>query len=378
MPYQLLLNSIKTGNVHAAEEILRTLSNHTNPTLQEVLNSDHGSEAGLVEQEIPGIPLFVAVFNNDVAMVALLLQYGANPSFFREDDCDKRDALAIALITLNVDTHRLAEKTHIIDLLCLHGATLKEDALDEQILGMVEILERSSPERIAFKRSILQRVFFEKSFSVLIDAIANNEIATIKKYLENTIRVFHPYKKPEEVFCTINLNDIKDPSHAYYGMAILEASCLRDLSILQYLHEKRGFSLNVHDSHGNTPLHYATIKNNYEIMGYLLEKGADRDALNHNQEKPLTICTNLSSQLLLVRYWPESGIKPDAEPTDESPQTLYQYRLNRFLSKNDRPTSPLLWRDKPENHMVPDSNPSDDGLQDNDEIKRVLKKPRII
>ena len=148
----------------AAEEILKTLSDNTNPTLQEALNSDHGSEAGFVEKSIAGIPLHIAVFNNDAAMVALLLQYGADPSFFAEDDYYQRNALDIALTTLRIDTHRLEDKIRIIDLLCLHGALLSEYALEHQEETFIETLAYSSAAIIDFSRKILERVLFEEAF----------------------------------------------------------------------------------------------------------------------------------------------------------------------------------------------------------------------
>lgn len=69
--------------------------------------------------------------------------------------------------------------------------------------------------------------------------------------------------------------------------ALLKVVALNDLKMSKALIEK-GAKVRVADEHlGNTPLHYAVIKKNSQMISLLLSKGADMYAENHRGETPV-------------------------------------------------------------------------------------------
>ena len=49
--------------------------------------------------------------------------------------------------------------------------------------------------------------------------------------------------------------------------------------------------VNSFDEKGWTPLHYACLIGNYQITGFLINKGAEIEALNNMKQSPLIIAT---------------------------------------------------------------------------------------
>ncbi|XP_018571753.1 uncharacterized protein LOC108911327 [Anoplophora glabripennis] len=97
----------------------------------------------------------------------------------------------------------------------------------------------------------------------------------------------------EEVFLEIDIqylggdDFVNEDSLLVYG--VLKAVVEGDLGKVKQL-VQMGNSVNINDSNGNTPLHVAVIKNNMEILDYLLSRdGTDLNTQNFCGETPLLL-----------------------------------------------------------------------------------------
>lgn len=284
MSHESLLNALKNSQIDKVLDILRQLFSSGDDTLNKMINTDYGFRLGFIEQEITAIPLHLAVYNNDLLMVKLLLQYGADPTL--KDQFD-RDALNIALNTLNIAPEQMENKMEIVDQLCLQGAILEEGELSRQTTAMVEIPERCPPAIIAMKKQMLERVLFEEVYLNLTNAINDDDIQTINDLLaQNVFSANHPYKQ-DEILCSITLSAIRDQAHVYYGRPLFLAAMRKNPAVLKTLHEEHHFPLDIRDKGGNTLLHYAVQYDYLATAEHLLSQGLNGEIRNKNKRKPL-------------------------------------------------------------------------------------------
>ena len=311
MSHELLLNAVKNSQIDKVLDTLTQPFSSGDDTLNKMINTDYGFGLGFVEQEITAIPLHLAVYNNDLGMVKLLLQYGADPTV--KDQFD-RDALSIALNSLNIEPEKIEDKIGIIDQLCLYGAVLEEEELSRQTAAMVETLEYCPPAIIAMKQKMLERVLFEEFYLNLTNAINNDDIQTINALLaQNVFSANHPYKQ-DEILCSITLSAIRNQAHVYYGRPLFLAAMRKNPAALKTLHEEYHFPLDIKDRSGNTLLHCAVQYNCLATAEYLLAQGLNSEMPNKNQRKPLDF-------LRKKRRLPDTAIISE-EPNIPAPMTL--------------------------------------------------------
>ena len=72
-----------------------------------------------------------------------------------------------------------------------------------------------------------------------------------------------------------------------YGRAALHYAAERDVFCVEILLEN-GANINVGDGNQDTPLHWATFKNNLDCVKLLLQRGADVDPEDFNSDTPLS------------------------------------------------------------------------------------------
>lgn len=72
-----------------------------------------------------------------------------------------------------------------------------------------------------------------------------------------------------------------------YGRAALHYAAERDIFCVEILLEN-GADINIGDGNQDTPLHWATFKNNLDCVKILLQRGAKVDAEDYNNDTPLS------------------------------------------------------------------------------------------
>lgn len=110
--------------------------------------------------------------------------------------------------------------------------------------------------------------------------------------------------------------------------------------IIHYLVEKLDYDINTTDHDGETVLHYVTAKKNQAdtIYQYLIEHGADVDAVDNSDNTPLHNAAR-SKNLLIVQYLIEKNCEID--PVNQMGRTPFleaakarDAKIVRFLAKN--------------------------------------------
>ena len=86
---------------------------------------------------------------------------------------------------------------------------------------------------------------------------------------------------------------------------------------------EKNLDKNARDNKLRTPLHDAIRKGHVEVARYLIANGADMNALDINERKPLDLATSKEIKDLLLRgqkksfsgvFFPDSGSPPHAKP----------------------------------------------------------------
>lgn len=78
----------------------------------------------------------------------------------------------------------------------------------------------------------------------------------------------------------------------------------------QYIRE--GDDVNAKDKDGNTPLHWAAIRDNVEIIDVLVANGAKIAPTNFGNYTPLDLAVRVDSAKTVKRFLPSSNIKKRA------------------------------------------------------------------
>lgn len=95
------------------------------------------------------------------------------------------------------------------------------------------------------------------------------------------------YFEEEEAIRIFQSFDVDPCKHDEYMSTPLHAICANGMTkLLKIVLEKPGIDLNVRSEGGNTPLHYATLVRQNDIIKLLLEHGADYKAENDIGKTP--------------------------------------------------------------------------------------------
>lgn len=67
-----------------------------------------------------------------------------------------------------------------------------------------------------------------------------------------------------------------------------------DYSLVTYSLDQ-GADINVSDSHGISPIHAAAYANKFEMLGFLIARGANVEAITENDETPLFLAAKFGT-----------------------------------------------------------------------------------
>jgi ankyrin repeat protein len=170
-------------------------------------------------------------------------------------------------------------------------------------------------------------------------AIHSGKTAIVDLFLKYNVAHLSPHEKENELQIAIptdntylvkrfinesNINNIDEKGQTPIFKA-LKTSSIKSTKLLV----KKGASVNVADKNGNTPLHYAMAYNdgNIDLVGFLLEKGAD--PLAHSNEDRLPRCytkyPEIQDLLILAE---ENRKKNQAKLTSLCWKTIWLYELD--------------------------------------------------
>lgn len=89
-------------------------------------------------------------------------------------------------------------------------------------------------------------------------------------------------------------------------------------SIVQIFLKKGGIDVNKRDAEGNTPLYYACLKGNRDIVALLLDSGADATCVNNRSETPLHAAARSGNKEILGKLLMSGA---DVNATDNEGRT---------------------------------------------------------
>lgn len=241
-------------------------------------------------------PLHIAVKYNQIEMVQLLLEHGANINLIIPP---KGSPL---LYAIGRDTNQ-----GIIELLLKNGASIKnENILLHAVITKNENLVRTLSQYGAdiFSDTVISPTYKTSSYreaSRRSPRIQNIMIRQEIKNIENLQKIL-PLNSSLNLVLTQSKMDLKknkEVSDRWYnlkdekGLSFLHYAILsEDKNIINYLTEKFNIDINTKDSLGNTPLHYAVRKKNIEAINVLLSNNADPNQVNHSKLTPFLTSFN--------------------------------------------------------------------------------------
>ncbi|XP_018329389.1 ankyrin-1 [Agrilus planipennis] len=200
-------------------------------------------------------PLQIAVIKQDIKMVKILLQKGANINFANRH---RKTSLHLAAQEGNLE---------LVQVLVENGANLNAQDIDECTpLSVAIFCEHEVIAKYLIQKGTRLNCEEMCGHTVLHRAVWNNMTNTVKTLLEAEAKVIQ--------------------SHYLLHTAVRN----NNLEIVEALH-KSGAAVNVRDEQGNTPLIVACTHQTFEIAKYLLKNGASANVRNEiNSLTALHIC----------------------------------------------------------------------------------------
>ena len=95
------------------------------------------------------------------------------------------------------------------------------------------------------------------------------------------------------------------------SFGLLDAAIKGDLPQVQR-ELQTGVDINAGDEQGNSALHFATMKSNFELTKFLLEKGANINQKDGNGDTPLANASSVGN-MELVKFLIEKGAEVDSK-----------------------------------------------------------------
>ncbi len=225
----LFLEAIKNNDYGSVFDMLNQ-NPENNPA---ILNKEYFDEEGFVQEEVSAIPLHLATFLLNPALVELLLEQGADPNFESADFCVTPLEYAIGARNIS-DPDTVLKKIEIIDILYYYGAEINKEHIDECISRGVEF---GSPRSLAMQNNnrIIESLVCKYTLDDLSNLIRTDDIEKVSNVLSKPIYIKHPYQNIKLCKFKIDLNT----DGGIYGRAIMYAAELKTPAMLQLLFEKR-------------------------------------------------------------------------------------------------------------------------------------------
>jgi len=137
------------------------------------------------------------------------------------------------------------------------------------------------------------------------------------KHIEYMCRSGMKYELPTFLFNNPNYVSNSFGEHGEYAAHF--AAIGNHPENMSLLVEKDKENVNVRDSYGITPLHYAVINSSKDVIELLLEKGADMNATNNDGESVLQWCPPDIKKILESKGDSHSAGEAPEPPRPESP-----------------------------------------------------------
>jgi len=213
-------------------------------------------------------PLMYAAEYNNYENVEILIYKGANVTRW-----DKYGKNALMHVLPERDYDNEEEKMKIIKKLVEHGINIKKKDNSNQN-SISHSAHKTSVDILKYLINMSYNHSEEEIFSYLENALDSNKIENSKYLIEYLIDNFNTEKTVEKII-DLKLNTIgKCNSSEYIG-----------IDIIKLLIENIGM-VNKRDSNGNTLLHAACEKHDWNSIEYLIENGADITIENYNGKTP--------------------------------------------------------------------------------------------
>lgn len=250
--------------------------------------------------------LMAAVCSNNLEMVEVLLKKGASPT---PKNMDGKNALDLACETIK--EHKgpaLEDALLIITLLWSKGARPLKDNWLKSSLAQYVASDTSPGEAIqGLQYEILKNILLAESLRRLTQSIKTGSMDDIKLFFENdsclgilyrtflgrthaTLELVPSNALPHsiDIICTVNMKSYFETR----AFKLMRYACEHNnLEALKYLHNQHGFSLSSTDKDGgDTLMHRAAAKQQWEIMKYLHGRMENPHVLNGERKTPLMVC----------------------------------------------------------------------------------------
>ena len=248
-------------------------------------------------------PLMCAVLANNIELVKLLVEYGAEINI-----ANNKDETIISMACCKV------KNKQIIEYLFDQGAEMSIDDTDPLIVSLYKNKDKISDEiaECVIKRCDDVNQSGYNYAVAFIEAVKNHSLQEIKSFVDfcqqydkdldincaddedkNAIHYAVISQNVEVVKYLIGLKckfnqDLNDRTPLHYAVETSNADIIREiLNYAQELKEQKENIIDTIDQYNHTALHLAVINNNLEVAKILLEKGANANAVDISFKAPI-------------------------------------------------------------------------------------------
>jgi ankyrin repeat protein len=234
-------------------------------------------------------PLFYALSNNNTEMVKFLIEEGADPNIVGTDNLPP--LATAAANSLSATKYLISKGADPKDPECLYYAALSD--YNETFIYLVE--NGANPDNPKAINEIIENGNVELLKYILRKGVSLNRqdyLTTTLKYDENLSMVYY----------IINNRELFKVSQKEIDEALSIAVYKNNYRMVKYLLEN-GANSNYKNKYGNAPLHLVKDKNEdtFPVMQELLKHGADVNAKNRNDQTALHRINKPESALLLIK-----------------------------------------------------------------------------
>jgi len=274
------------------------------------------------------IPLTYVIWQENKAMVKLLLDKGANPNV--QDKIGEYTPLMEAAVKNNVGIVKL-----LLDADANPALKNKEEktavalATDPKIIGLLQAAEKKP---VPPQEELPEELTEEKKEKAFIEAAFNNEFSKLEQNkIDNIDKLLLPFpKSPTKMTALMaaaigNYTDIisyllierADPNiqNELGYTALIYASFNQNKDAVELLLNKKA-NPNITDNEGYTPLMNAAEKNNFSIVKLLLDADAN-PALKNKEEKTAVALATDPKIIELLQAAEEKPVPPQEELPEE-------------------------------------------------------------
>ena len=220
-----------------------------------------------MKQEKLNEQLFTAVKGKRSFVIKLLLKQGADVNAKDEDGC--------------TPLHRASNKgfPEIVKLLIKNGADVNATDKDWTPLHQAALWDRIDIVKVLIENGA-DPFIKNKYGKIALDLCKDKAIREqLKKYMEDYESILEEITKEKE--------------YSVFGEPLLDATYNSDLIEVKKCVFSGKYNIDVQDDKGYTPLMYAIMNHNLNVVQFLVEHGADINLCNFKGQSPLKIAQSL-------------------------------------------------------------------------------------